>query len=180
MGENFCQPPLLPSRPEFEFAVLDAPSLELRASELLAMLRSSDWPVWPKRCDPFVAVLFSDDRFCDDLFSDALFSEDRFAAVVVPWVEKKCWFWATFRVVDAAAARPLAEKLSRPGLTGGLPVLNRAFWNCECVIAEAFMWPVPKSLPETVVPPRKFASCIARFTFEKREPECSAANPPRL
>jgi hypothetical protein len=34
-------------------------------------------------------------------------------------------------VVDAAAARPLAEKLSRLGLTGNLPVEKRAFWNCE-------------------------------------------------
>ena len=42
------------------------------------------------------------------------------------------------------------------------------------------MWPVPNSRPETVVPPRKCWSCIARFTFENREPPCSGAKPPRL
>src|ERR1039458_7492731 len=40
--------------------------------------------------------------------------------------------------------------------------------------------PVPNWLPETEVAPRKFASCIARFTFENRVPPCSGAKPPRL
>jgi hypothetical protein len=34
-----------------------------------------------------------------------------------------------FRVVEAAAGRPLAEKLPRLGFTGSLPVVKRAFWN---------------------------------------------------
>jgi hypothetical protein len=49
---------------------------------------------------------------------------------VLPRGEKKCWFCATFRVVEAAAGRPLAEKLSRVGGIGTLPVEKRAFWNC--------------------------------------------------
>jgi hypothetical protein len=51
---------------------------------------------------------------------------------VAPRLEKKCWFCDTLRVVEAAAARPLAEKLSRLlGLTGNLPVLKLACWNCS-------------------------------------------------
>src|ERR1700675_1561989 len=42
------------------------------------------------------------------------------------------------------------------------------------------MWPVPNSLPETVVPPRKCSLCSARFTFENLVPPCSGAKPPRL
>jgi hypothetical protein len=57
------------------------------------------------------------------LLADLLFDAD----AVVPRVEKKCWFCDTFRVVEAAAALPLAEKLSRLGLTGSLPVVKRAF-----------------------------------------------------
>ena len=45
----------------------------------------------------------------------------------VPRAEKKCSFCATFRVVDGAAGRPLAEKLSRLGVIGSLPVEKRAF-----------------------------------------------------
>lgn len=50
-------------------------------------------------------------------------------AELAPRVEKKCWFCETFRVVEAAAERPLAEKLSRLGLTGNLPVEKLALWN---------------------------------------------------
>src|ERR1700689_1907241 len=42
------------------------------------------------------------------------------------------------------------------------------------------MCPVPNSRPDTDVAPRKFASCIARFTFENRDPARNGANPPRL
>lgn len=48
----------------------------------------------------------------------------------LPRDEKKCWFCDTFRVVEAAAGRPLAEKLSRLGVMGNLPPVKRAFWNC--------------------------------------------------
>jgi hypothetical protein len=33
-------------------------------------------------------------------------------------------------MVEGAAGRPLAEKLSRLGVIGSLPVEKRAFWNC--------------------------------------------------
>jgi hypothetical protein len=94
--------------------------------------------------------------------------------------EKKCWFCDTFRVVEAAAGRPLAEKLSRLGVTGNLPVEKLALRKFSLLIGRAFMRPLPNSLPETVVPPRKCESWSARFTFEKRVPPCSGANPPRL
>jgi hypothetical protein len=48
-------------------------------------------------------------------------------AAVLPRAEKKCWFCDTFRVVEGAAGRPLAEKLSRLGVTGSLPVVKCAF-----------------------------------------------------
>jgi hypothetical protein len=51
-------------------------------------------------------------------------------AAVVPRAEKKRWFCDRFLVVDGAAGRPLAEKLSRVGVTGSLPVEKCAFWNC--------------------------------------------------
>ena len=36
----------------------------------------------------------------------------------------------TLRVLEAAAGRPLADMLSRLGLTDSLPVLKRAFCIC--------------------------------------------------
>jgi hypothetical protein len=122
------------------------------------------------------------DRSLDDLSFDDPFPDDRpFAAPVAPLLaEKKCWFCDTLRVVEAAAGRPLADMLSRLGLTDSLPVLKRAFCIWSWVIACAFMWALPNSLPETEVAPRKFRSCMARFTFENREPARSGAKPPRL
>ena len=61
---------------------------------------------------------------------DSTRPDDRGPPAVVPRAEKKRWFCDTFRIVEAAAGRPLAEKLSRPGVTGNLPVEKRAFWNC--------------------------------------------------
>jgi hypothetical protein len=55
---------------------------------------------------------------------------DAVAPLPLARAEKKCWFCDTFRVVEAAAGRPLAEKLSRVGVTGSLPVEKCAFWNC--------------------------------------------------
>ena len=56
---------------------------------------------------------------------------DRDVAVFVfPRAEKKCWFCGAFRIVDGAAGRPLAEKLSRLGFTGNLPLEKCAFRNC--------------------------------------------------
>ena len=57
-------------------------------------------------------------------------SNDRGAVPEVPRAEKKCWFCDTLRMVEGAAARPLAEKLSRLGVIGTLPAVKRAFWNC--------------------------------------------------
>jgi len=98
------EPPALPER---------AIELELlRASELRSAPRSAPWlECWSPLFEP--ARPLSADLLLD--------------AVVVLWVEKKCWFCDTLRVVDAAAGRPLAEKLSRLGLTGSLPVEKRAF-----------------------------------------------------
>src|SRR5271168_761345 len=44
-------------------------------------------------------------------------------------VPKKCCD-ALLRIVDEAAARPLADKLARVGTTGRLPVIIRAPLNC--------------------------------------------------
>src|SRR5882724_1462715 len=69
---------------------------------------------------------------CAPEICDCPCSNERDPAVVFvfPRAEKKCWFCGVFRIVDGAAWRPLAEKLSRPGLNGTLPVVKRAFWNC--------------------------------------------------
>jgi hypothetical protein len=101
----------LPDRAEDAAFELLRPSELLRTSELL-------------RPDRFRLEI------CDSLRSDDDAAErDAPAALLPPRAEKKCWFCDTFRVVDAAAARPLAEKLSRLGLTPNLPVLKRAFWK---------------------------------------------------
>ncbi len=129
IGENFCQPPLLLiSRAEVELPELPGrgadPEFKLpRASEPLSEFALECW-------NPPLELAFElafPDRATSRLFSIHLpFDADDVALRA----EKKCWFCDTFRVVDAAAARPLAEKLSRLGLTGNLPVLKRAFWNC--------------------------------------------------
>jgi len=103
----------------------------LRVSELLSELRSAllseFWlALWPDRWNPLFELAFPNLDPSRPLSADLTLDP----AAVVPRVEKKCWFCATFRVVEAAPGRPLAEKLSRPGVAGTLPVLKRAFWNC--------------------------------------------------
>jgi hypothetical protein len=178
IGENRCQPPLLPpSR-----APADPPLLV--ASRPLAIDLSLDKRSLDKRSldERSFADLSFDDLSFDDLSFDERLLNDLLVAApaAAPRVEKKCWFCDTPRVVEAAAGRPLADMLSRLGLTESLPVLKRAFCICAWVMACAFMWALPNSLPETEVAPRKFRSCMARFTFENREPARSGAKPPRL
>lgn len=123
MDENFCQPPLLP-REAFELpGRASEPKFELLcASEPLTEPLSLVWPeCWNPPLElPFPTLPVS--RAKVDLAFEP--------PAAAPRLEKKCWFCDTLRVVEAAAARPLAEKLSRLGVTGNLPVLKLAFWNC--------------------------------------------------
>jgi hypothetical protein len=48
------------------------------------------------------------------------------------------------RMVEGAAARPLADKLARDGTTGRLPAIIRAPLNCARVAAMAVTRPAPK------------------------------------
>lgn len=54
------------------------------------------------------------------------------------------------RIVDGAAARPLADKLARDGTTGRLPAICRAPLICERVAATAVTRPAPNRLAPTV------------------------------
>jgi hypothetical protein len=143
IGENFCQPPPLPllvARADIEPPELPGLGVEpqfelLRVSEFRLKRRdplfelvfpgratSRPFPVKPPGCRlPF--------EICDCPRPCPL-SNDRDVAAVAPRAEKKCWFCDTFRTVEGAAGRPLAEKLSRLGVIGSLPVVKRAFWNC--------------------------------------------------
>lgn len=105
-------------------------------------------PDWPKRWNPLftgraVSFLPPNDPPCWRLLFETCprFNEraavpvlprssERVGFAVLLRAEKKCWFCETLRIVDGAAGRPLAEKLSRLGVTGSLPVVKRAFWNC--------------------------------------------------
>jgi hypothetical protein len=53
-------------------------------------------------------------------------------------------------MVEAGAARPLADRLARVGKTGRLPAIIRAPLNCCGVAAEARTLPAPKWLAFTV------------------------------
>lgn len=122
IGENFCQPPLLLPLAREVDEPLSAVELD-RSNPRLVLefelpLRDSSRPL------PIEL------RF-DELPIDALPFDDRPLAelplkdrpAVVPRAEKKCWFCDTFRVVEPAAARPLADNPSRLGL-GSLPLLK--------------------------------------------------------
>jgi hypothetical protein len=135
IGENLCQPPALPfllSRAGIDPAELPPlgaePKFELprvcefwlKRWELVFPGRATSrpFPVNPPAC-----------RLPFDI-CDCPLPNERDAVPEVPRAEKKCWFCDTFRMVEGAAARPLAEKLSRLGVIGSLPVEKRAFWNC--------------------------------------------------
>jgi hypothetical protein len=102
---NFCQPPLL------------APPA-LAADPALLLPRASEF--WLKRWKPLLELVFEPEvelvlapavvplasrPLPADLVGVAVLRND----TVLLRPEKKCWFSDTFRVVDAAAARPLAE-----------------------------------------------------------------------
>jgi hypothetical protein len=59
------------------------------------------------------------------------------------------------RIVDGAAARPLADKLVRVGTTGKLPAIKRAPFNCCRVIGCGCILPPPKRPASTVDMARK-------------------------
>lgn len=83
------------------------------------------------------------------------------------------------RIVEGAAARPLAERLAREGTTGRLPAIMRAPLICCALAATGRTLPAPKCPAFTVD--------IARYTwlsrillmFENRFPPCSGAIPPQ-
>ena len=54
------------------------------------------------------------------------------------------------RMVDGAAARPLADRLEREGTTGKLPAIMRAPPNCWRVTGDALTRPAPKRPAPTV------------------------------
>jgi hypothetical protein len=164
IGENFCQPPLPPSRAGIELAELpglgaeplfELPRVSGRVGELFLGPVERDCamvfcPDWLKRRNPLFELAldlkfelalpglatsrpFPVNRPAGRLLFDICDCprpNDRDAAPEVPRAEKKCWFCDTCRMVEAAAGRPLAEKLSRLGVMGTLPFVKRAFWNC--------------------------------------------------
>lgn len=82
------------------------------------------------------------------------------------------------RMVDGAAARPLADKLAREGTTGRLPAIMRAPLNCARLAPTAVTRPAPKRPASTVESARPtWKSCILA-TFEYLDPPCSGAKPP--
>ena len=130
-----------PSRPCIEFEVLpgrgaepqpELPRVSGRALFIEPLERGCMLlfgPDCPKRCDPLfvgraISFLPPNVPFCGRLPPN-----ERVEFATLLCAEKKCWFCEILRVVDGAAGRPLAEKLSRLGVTGNLPVEKRAFWN---------------------------------------------------
>ncbi|MGA9506795.1 MAG: hypothetical protein WBV31_20315 [Terriglobales bacterium] len=129
MGENFCQPPLLPlSRADVEPELPGLgtePQFELpRASAALSEFELAEFwrpELWFERSKPLFELPFPGRTawrllplklpVCCRVFEtpDCPRSIVREAVAAVPRAEKKCWFCDTFRVVEAAAARPLAE-----------------------------------------------------------------------
>src|SRR6202011_3423377 len=65
----------------------------------------------------------------------------------------------TLRIVDGAAARPLADKLAREGTTGRLPAIMRAPLNCSRLAPTAVTRPAPK---------------LPAFTVERARPTCTS------
>jgi len=59
------------------------------------------------------------------------------------------------RTVEGAAARPLADRLDRDGITGRLPAICRAPLNCSRVTATGLAPPVPKRFAFSVDTARK-------------------------
>lgn len=59
------------------------------------------------------------------------------------------------RIVDGAAARPLADRLAREGTTGKLPAIMRAPLSCAPLAGIALTLPAPKrpALTVDIAPP---------------------------
>jgi hypothetical protein len=64
--------------------------------------------------------------------------------------DPKKWSEPPPRVVEGAAARPLAERLARDGTTGRFPAIMRAPPICSCVAATAETRPAPNCPARTV------------------------------
>ena len=82
------------------------------------------------------------------------------------------------RMVDGAAARPLADKLACVGTTGRLPAIMRAPLICARFAAIADMRPAPKRSAFTADIARPMRSSCRFAMFEYRIPLCSGAMPP--
>jgi len=82
------------------------------------------------------------------------------------------------RIVDGAAARPLADKLAREGTTGRLPAIMRAPLICERFAAIADIRPAPKRSAFTADIARPMRSSWRFAMFEYRIPLCNGAMPP--
>jgi hypothetical protein len=82
------------------------------------------------------------------------------------------------RIVDGAAARPLADKLACVGTTGRLPAIMRAPLICARFAAIADIRPEPKRSAFTadIARPTRWSWRFARFEY--RIPLCSGAMPP--
>jgi hypothetical protein len=95
IGENFCHPPLLlPPWRTLEFPR----DVEPCAGRSKPRVEPAAPPGLPDCCPPITLAVSRP-------FATARFE----LAAALPRDEKNCWFRAAFRVVDAAAARPLAE-----------------------------------------------------------------------
>lgn len=84
--------------------------------------------------------------------------------VAVPRADPKKCCAPPLRMVDGAAARPLADKLACVGTTGKLPAIMRAPFNCSRVADIAPTLPAPKrpaltaDIPRPTRPSRMFAT----------------------
>ena len=91
---------------------------------------------------------------------------------------KKCC--APPRVVDGLAARPLADKLARVGVTGRFPVMAWAPPSISRLTGVAATRPWPKRPAGTLENALRMRSLfIAMRTLEKRSPPCRGPHPPR-
>jgi hypothetical protein len=82
------------------------------------------------------------------------------------------------RMVEGAAARPLADKLACVGTTGRFPAIMRAPLSCSPVAATALTRPAPKCPAFTVDNARPMCGSLMCATLENRVPPCSGAKPP--
>lgn len=113
---------------------------------------------------------------CIDCRSCAVCSWNVAGRAVVCVPKKRCV--PPLRIVEAAAARPLADKLACVGTTGRFPAIMRAPLSCSPEAAAALPRPVPKCPAFTVDKARPMCGSLICATFENRVPACSGAKPP--